>query len=48
MTRNDEPFFNLSLDLEDNSSINYCLKRFERVEVLDGSDKFHCDKCKGL
>ena len=47
-TERDEPFLDLGIDLEQNTSISYCIKNFSNAEVLKDDDKFHCDKCKGL
>ena len=41
----DETFFDLSLDIEQNSSITSCLKNFSSTETLNAEDKFFCDKC---
>lgn len=40
-----ESFFNLSLDLEKNTSLSYCLKRFSNCELLNKDDKFFCESC---
>jgi len=48
ITERDEPFLDLSIDLEQNTSITYCIKSFSNPEILKDNDKFHCDKCKGL
>ena len=44
----DEPFLDLSIDIDQNASLSYCLKKMGQVEVMKDSDKFYCDKCKGL
>lgn len=42
----DEPFLDISLDLDQNISLNYCLKKYSNAEMLKGSDKFDCETCK--
>ncbi|KAJ6378119.1 hypothetical protein OIU78_028371 [Salix suchowensis] len=44
VTARDETFFDLSLDIEQNSSITSCLKNFSSTETLNAEDKFFCDK----
>lgn len=48
VTSREEAFLDLSLDIEQNSSVSSCLKNFSSVETLGGADKFHCDACCGL
>merc|ERR1711959_630487 len=48
VTSRDETFFDLSLDVEQNSSISACLKNFSSTETLGKEDKFLCDSCNGL
>ncbi|WOK97636.1 ubiquitin carboxyl-terminal hydrolase 3 [Canna indica] len=48
VTARDETFFDLSLDIEQNSSITSCLKNFSSTETLMADDKFFCDKCRSL
>jgi hypothetical protein len=45
VTDRDETFLDLSLDIEQNSSITSCLKNFSSTETLNAEDKFFCDKC---
>lgn len=45
VTAREETFFDLSLDIEQNSSITSCLKNFSSTETLNAEDKFFCDKC---
>ncbi|KKY26025.1 putative ubiquitin c-terminal hydrolase [Diplodia seriata] len=47
-SRRDEAFLDLSVDLEQNSSVTSCLKRFSEEEMLCERNKFHCDNCGGL
>ena len=44
----DEPFLDLSVDLDAHSSVTACLKRFSQEEMLRERDKFFCDNCGGL
>ncbi|KAE8770586.1 Ubiquitin carboxyl-terminal hydrolase 4 [Hordeum vulgare] len=48
VTARDETFFDLSVDIEQNSSITSCLKNFSSTETLNAEDKFFCDKCCSL
>ena len=48
MTRRDEAFLDLSLDVEQNASVSACLRQFSKNELLANRDKFQCDKCGGL
>ncbi|KAL0349793.1 UNVERIFIED_CONTAM: Ubiquitin carboxyl-terminal hydrolase 3 [Sesamum radiatum] len=45
VTARDETFLDLSLDIDQNSSITSCLKNFSSTETLNAEDKFFCDKC---
>eukprot|EP00741_Cyanophora_paradoxa_P011239 tig00020554_g10858.t1 len=47
-TCRDERFIDLSLDIEQNTSLTYCLKSFGAVETLGGNDKFFCETCRCL
>lgn len=44
----DEPFLDLSIELQGNTSISNCLKEFSKNELLKGNDKFFCDECNSL
>jgi len=44
----DESFLDLSVDLEEHSSVTSCLRSFSQEEMLCERNKFHCDKCSGL
>lgn len=44
----DEKFLDLSLDIENNTSISQCMRQFSASEVLNGRNKFYCDICQGL
>ncbi|XP_041008744.1 ubiquitin carboxyl-terminal hydrolase 4-like [Juglans microcarpa x Juglans regia] len=48
VTARDETFFDLSLDIERNSSITSCLKNFSSTKILNAKDKYFCDKCCSL
>jgi len=37
---------NLSLDIEKNTSLGYCVRRFNFKELLNKQDKFYCDNCR--
>ncbi|KAG0212368.1 hypothetical protein BGX33_003659 [Mortierella sp. NVP41] len=43
-----ESFMDLSLDIEQNSSVTSCLRQFSASEMLCHKDKFYCDECCGL
>ena len=44
----DEPFLDLSVDLENHCSVTACLRKFSEEEMLCGRNKFDCEKCGGL
>eukprot|EP01114_Cavostelium_apophysatum_P023139 TRINITY_DN8623_c0_g1_i1.p1 TRINITY_DN8623_c0_g1~~TRINITY_DN8623_c0_g1_i1.p1 ORF type:complete len:343 (-),score=70.53 TRINITY_DN8623_c0_g1_i1:56-1084(-) len=44
-TSKDESFLDLSLDIEQNTSLTHCLRSFGAIEMLSGQDKFYCDVC---
>ena len=48
VTRRDEAFLDLSLDVEQNASVSACLRQFSKNELLANRDKFQCDKCGSL
>jgi len=45
VTSKDEDFFDLSIDVEQNTSITSCLKNFSNTETLCCDNKFKCDSC---
>jgi len=45
VTSREEPFYDLSLEIEQNCSVTACLRCFSSTEILDGDDKFSCDAC---
>mmetsp|Transcript_39543 Transcript_39543/g.45021 ORF Transcript_39543/g.45021 Transcript_39543/m.45021 type:complete len:400 (+) Transcript_39543:56-1255(+) len=45
ISQRDEPFMDLSVDVESNCSITHCLRNFSSTEVLTGNDKFFCGEC---
>ena len=47
-SQRDEPFLDLSVDLDQHSSVTSCLRKFSEEEMLCERDKFFCDKCGGL
>lgn len=44
----DEKFLDLSIDLENNTSITACLKQFSANEILCEDNKFYCENCSLL
>ena len=48
VSQRDEPFLDLSVDLDQHSSVTSCLRRFSEEEMLCERNKFHCDNCGGL
>jgi ubiquitin C-terminal hydrolase len=48
VTARDETFLNLSVDVEQHSSLSYCLRQFSSTELLARHNKFFCDACGGL
>ncbi|KAL2155095.1 hypothetical protein VTH82DRAFT_3771 [Thermothelomyces myriococcoides] len=47
-SQRDETFLDLSIDLEEHSSVTACLLNFSAEEMLCERNKFHCDHCGGL
>ncbi|PRP77448.1 hypothetical protein PROFUN_14336 [Planoprotostelium fungivorum] len=45
VTYRDEAFLDLSVDIEQNTSLSACLRNFSQMETLRGEDKFFCDTC---
>eukprot|EP00094_Tigriopus_californicus_P002027 TCALIF_01953-PA protein Name:"Similar to USP46 Ubiquitin carboxyl-terminal hydrolase 46 (Pongo abelii)" AED:0.17 eAED:0.17 QI:0/0.8/0.63/0.90/1/1/11/530/644 len=45
VTSKDEDFFDLSIDIEQNTSLTSCLRNFSRTETLCSDNKFKCDTC---
>jgi len=48
ISQRDEVFLDLSVDLEEHSSVTSCLRKFSEEEMLCERNKFHCDICGGL
>lgn len=48
VSRRDDVFFDLSVDLDQHSSVTSCLRKFSASEMLCERNKFHCDRCGGL
>lgn len=44
----DETFLDLSIDIEQNSSVTACLRQFSASEMLCHKNKFFCDSCCDL
>lgn len=44
----DESFLDLSIDIEQNSSVTACLRQFSASEMLCQKNKFFCEICCGL
>jgi len=44
-TSRDETFLDLSIDIEQNTSITSCLGHFSQTEMMSNEDKFFCDTC---
>lgn len=47
-SQRDETFLDLSIDLDQHSSVTSCLRKFSAEEMLCERNKFHCDNCGGL
>lgn len=41
----DEHFFDLQVDIDQNTSITHCLRCFSNTETLCSDNKFKCDNC---
>lgn len=48
ISQRDEVFLDLSVDLDQHSSVTSCLRKFSAEEMLCERNKFHCDRCGGL
>ncbi|EEB05532.1 ubiquitin carboxy terminal hydrolase Ubp9 [Schizosaccharomyces japonicus yFS275] len=48
VTSREESFLDLSIDIEDFSSVSSCLRTFSSAEMLSSKNKFHCDACRSL
>ncbi|KAL9611529.1 MAG: hypothetical protein Q9167_003813 [Letrouitia subvulpina] len=48
VSQRDEAFLDLSVDLDQHSSVTSCLRKFSEEEMLCERNKFHCDRCNGL
>lgn len=42
----DEDFLDLSIDIEQNTSISHCLRVFSNQQMLNGEHKYSCDVCR--
>ncbi|KAI1376282.1 cysteine proteinase [Hypoxylon crocopeplum] len=47
-SQRDETFLDLSIDLDEHTSVTACLQKFSAEEMLCERNKFHCDHCGGL
>ena len=47
-SQRDEIFLDLSVDIEEHTSVTSSLRKFSAEEMLCERNKFHCDKCSGL
>lgn len=43
-----ETYYHLSVGIEQNTSLTYCLKKYISKELLKNKDKFYCSKCNSL
>ena len=48
VTCTEEPFMDLSVEVQENYSLSGCLNAFSAVEKLSGKNKYWCDKCCDL
>ncbi|BFZ61952.1 hypothetical protein YB2330_003030 [Saitoella coloradoensis] len=48
ISRRNETFLDLSIDIEEHTSITACLRAFSASEMLCEKNKFHCDRCNTL
>jgi ubiquitin C-terminal hydrolase len=44
----EETFLDLSIDIEQHSSLTACLRQFSHSEMLCSTNKFYCETCCGL
>ncbi|CAK8697059.1 unnamed protein product [Clavelina lepadiformis] len=42
----DEDFLDLSVDIEQNTSITHCLRVFSNQQILSGEHKYSCEVCR--
>lgn len=47
VSRREEAFLDLNLEIKQNSSVTSCLKNFSATEMMRGDEKFMCDGCGG-
>jgi hypothetical protein len=45
VSNKDEDFFDLQVDVDQNTSITHCLRTFSSTETLCTDNKFKCDVC---
>ncbi|XP_009271710.1 PREDICTED: ubiquitin carboxyl-terminal hydrolase 12-like isoform X2 [Aptenodytes forsteri] len=46
LTSKDEDFLDLSVDVEQNTSITHCLRGFSNTETLCSEYKYYCEQCR--
>ena len=47
-SRIEETYYHLGIDIEQNTSLYYCLKEYIGKEQLRRGNKFYCDRCNAL
>ena len=45
LSSKDEDFLDLSVDVDQNTSINHCLRVFSNTETLSSEHKYYCENC---
>ena len=48
ITSRDENFLDLSIDIEQNTSVTACLRQFSASEMLCQRNKYSCERCCSL
>eukprot|EP00923_Selenidium_pygospionis_P060748 GHVN01106751.1.p1 GENE.GHVN01106751.1~~GHVN01106751.1.p1 ORF type:complete len:444 (+),score=57.72 GHVN01106751.1:146-1477(+) len=48
VTKREEPFLDLSVDIQHNSTLKTCIENFGAMEVLNRNEKYFCDECGNL
>ncbi|NWU40826.1 UBP12 hydrolase, partial [Hylia prasina] len=46
VSNKDEDFLDLSVDVEQNTSITHCLRGFSNTETLCSEYKYYCEECR--
>eukprot|EP00894_Picocystis_sp_ML_P001329 jgi/Pico_ML_1/51846/g356.t1 len=47
VSRREEAFLDLNLEVQQNTSVTSCIKNFSATEMMKGNEKFMCDGCGG-